>query len=74
MADAYVIEVRGLTVGIVARDGNIYRFYASLRRFHPLEGERFATPRLAEKAASRLMSKQRGYLRDHVDFELAASS
>ena len=74
MSDAYVIEVRGTTVGIVARDGNSYRFYASLRKFYRLEGERFTTPRSAEKAASRLMSTQRLYPRDQADFELATGS
>jgi hypothetical protein len=59
MPDAYVIEVKGTTVGIVARDGKSYRFYASLRSFYALEGERFATPRLAERAATTLLRRKR---------------
>ena len=59
MSDAFVIEVEGTTVGIVARDGDAYRFCASLRPFYALEGERFATPRLAERAAGALKRQRR---------------
>jgi hypothetical protein len=50
-ANAYVIEVRGQTAGIVARDGRGFRFHASAHRFNGLDGQRFGTPREAEKAA-----------------------
>jgi len=73
MPDAYVIEVQGVTVGIVARDGDAYRFYASLRLFHPLEGRRFSAPRGAEKAAAALWGKRRHALREAASLELAAA-
>jgi hypothetical protein len=73
MPDAYVIEVQGVTVGIVARDGDAYRFYASLRLFNSLEGKKFATPRLAERAAGALLRKRRGSLREAASIELAAA-
>lgn len=50
-ANAYVIEVRGQTVGIVARDEQAFRFHASVHRYNTLDGRRFNTPREAEKAA-----------------------
>jgi hypothetical protein len=54
-SNAYVIEVRGQTAGIVARDGQGFRFHASAHRFNPLDGRRFANPREAERAALRLI-------------------
>jgi hypothetical protein len=54
-ANAYVIEVRGQTAGIVARDGQGFRFHASAHRFNALDGRRFRTPREAEKAALKLI-------------------
>lgn len=50
-ANAYVIEVRGEAAGIVARDGQGFRFYACSQRFNHLEGTTFASPRDAELAA-----------------------
>jgi hypothetical protein len=54
-ANAYVVEVDGQTVGIVARDeGGFYRFHASVNRFNTLEGRSFKSPREAERAAHQL--------------------
>ncbi len=65
MSDAYIIEVRGETAGIVARDGRSFRFYASNNRYNHLEGKAFASPRDAEKAAQDL-ALTRGKPRNHV--------
>ena len=56
MSQAYVIEDRGRTAGIVARDQSGFRFYASERAFYRLEGQFFRTTRDAEKAV-RAISK-----------------
>jgi len=54
-ANAYVVEVDGQTVGIVARDeSGSYRFHASINRFNALEGRSFKSPREAERAAHQL--------------------
>jgi hypothetical protein len=54
-ANAYVVEVDGQTVGIVARDeASSYRFHASVNRFNSLEGRSFKSPREAERAAHQL--------------------
>ena len=50
-ANAYVVEVHGQTVGIVARDGQYFRFHASAHRFNALDGRRSKSPREAERAA-----------------------
>ncbi|MDQ0467242.1 hypothetical protein [Labrys wisconsinensis] len=57
-SDAYIIEVRGQTAGIVARDGRVFRFHASDHRFNPIDGMAFASPRAAEKAAHGLLAAQ----------------
>ncbi|HYC02071.1 MAG TPA: hypothetical protein VED40_02190 [Azospirillaceae bacterium] len=49
-ADAFVIEVDRRTVGIAVADGRAYRFYASDRAFHRLEGCRFPSVTAAERA------------------------
>lgn len=53
MADAYIIEVEGLTAGIVTREHGreAFTFYASDPAFYPLEGRRFAAPAGASRAA-----------------------
>jgi hypothetical protein len=66
MADAYVIEIQGSTVGIIVRqDGNphSYRFLASLDQFNDLEGKEFAGPLQAEIAARSMLNKPR---RQHI--------
>ncbi len=60
MADAYVIEVQGNTVGIIVReqqnDGE-FRFLSSLRAFNSLEGQVFSGPFQAESAARTLLKE-----------------
>ncbi len=53
MSNAYVIEVSGHTVGIVARDSRGFRFHASIHALNALDGHVFAGPGEAEKAARR---------------------
>jgi hypothetical protein len=56
MPDAYVIEISGHTVGIVARepgqDG--FKFFSSSRDFNAMEGDNFADPSAAERVARHL--------------------
>ena len=61
MPDAYVIEVSGRTVGIVARDShsNSFNFFSAAPRFDAIEGQRFSDPMAAERAA-RMLAKYGG--------------
>jgi hypothetical protein len=56
MPDAYVIEVGGHTVGIVAReqghDG--FKFFSSSRDFYVMEGGQFPDPSAAARVARHL--------------------
>ncbi|MDX2287435.1 MAG: hypothetical protein NW217_01255 [Hyphomicrobiaceae bacterium] len=56
MSDAYIIEIADETAGIVVRQAaeRSFQFHASLPRYYPLDGTRFATPREAERAALEL--------------------
>jgi len=52
----YIIEIRpaqGVTIsaGLIVRDGPGFRFFAATRAFDRLEGQIFATPKAAHKAA-----------------------
>ncbi|MFC7396313.1 hypothetical protein ACFQU1_03770 [Chelatococcus sp. GCM10030263] len=58
MYDSYLIEVAGRPAGIVARDGQRYRFHAAARPFHGLEGQIFADPVAAQRAAQRFLSSK----------------
>ncbi len=62
MSDAYIIEVADETAGIVVRQGDekSYRFHASLPRYFPLDGQRFAAPRDAERAALARFGRRSG--------------
>lgn len=53
MSHSYVIEVGDDQVGIVLRDAgeSDYRFHAALTAYQSLDGRRFASAALAEKAA-----------------------
>jgi hypothetical protein len=53
MPDAYIIQISGRTAGIVARDGRdlCFNFFAASQVFQPMEGQRFADPLAAERAA-----------------------
>jgi hypothetical protein len=56
MPDAYVIEVSGHTVGIVARENGQdgFKFFSSSRDFTAMEGGNFADPSAAERVARHL--------------------
>ena len=51
MASAHVIEVGEITAGIVVLEHGGFRFFASERAFHPLEGVLFRTTEQAVRAA-----------------------
>lgn len=53
MSDAYIIEIGDEAAGIVVRQEaeRSFQFHASLPRYFPLDGARFASPRDAERAA-----------------------
>jgi hypothetical protein len=51
MTLAHVIEVGDITAGIVVQDQGCFRFFASERACHPLEGARFRTIDHATRAA-----------------------
>ena len=58
MASAHIIEVGDRTAGIVVREHGGFRFFASERAFHPLEGALFRTIDQAARAArERLRSR-----------------
>jgi hypothetical protein len=56
MSDAYVIQVRGCTAGIVTRDaqGCGFNFFSAAPRFNVMEGQHFSDPSAAERAARKL--------------------
>ncbi len=56
MSDAYVIEVSGHTVGIVAREAGHegFKFFSSSHDFNAMEGGNFPDPSAAERAARHL--------------------
>jgi len=56
MSDAYIIEVGSQAAGIVVRDPDGFRFFASSHRFNPMEGQLFRNAREAERAAFRFLS------------------
>ena len=58
--DAYVIEVGGEAVGLVARDGRGFLFHASVPGLRMLDHRRFATPGDAERAAAAVMATPAG--------------
>jgi len=51
MASAHIVEVGGRTAGIVVCEHGGFRFFASERAFHPLEGALFRTIDQAARAA-----------------------
>lgn len=59
MSDATIIEIRGLTAGIVARTPRGFAFYAATGPFYALEKRLFRSPRHAEKAALTLLDLRR---------------
>ena len=53
MSQSYIIEVGDDQIGLVLRDTgeSEFRFHAALPAYQPLDGRRFASAALAEKAA-----------------------
>lgn len=51
----YVIELAGKAAGLVVKDGNRYRFYASEPTFAHLERTLYQSPAEAEDACRRLL-------------------
>jgi len=56
MPDSYIIEVNSQAAGIVVRNAEGYRFFASSHRFDRLEGRLFRNAGEAERAACRLLN------------------
>ena len=54
MSDTYIIEVSSQAAGIVVRNPDGFRFFASSHRFNALEGQLFRNAREAERAALEL--------------------
>jgi len=74
MPDAYVIQVSGRTAGIVARDGrdHCFNFFAASHLFEAMEGQSFADPLAAERAA-RYLAKHGNRPRRGDDISTAAN-
>jgi len=53
-ATGYVIELAGEAAGLVVKEGNRFRFYASAKNFSGLERTVFRSPAEAEDACRRL--------------------
>jgi hypothetical protein len=56
MSDTFIIEVGSQAAGIVVRNPDGYRFFASSHRFNAMEGQLFRNAREAEHAATQLAS------------------
>jgi hypothetical protein len=64
MSQAFIVEVFGCIVGILAKERNRFRFHASNPAMKSLEGQTFKTPREAELAAERIAASK---LTRHID-------
>ena len=53
MSDAYTIEVQSMTVGLVVRERDQFRFFSANAAFAELDGLVFRNPAEAETAAVR---------------------
>ena len=54
MTDAFIIETSTITAGIVAAQGQGFRFYASHPSMSSLDGQIFVSPKAAQRAAEEL--------------------
>lgn len=61
---AYVIETGEAAAGVIVRQGDGYRFFASDAQFGLLDGSVFKSPKAAQKAADLMY---RAASRDHAD-------
>jgi hypothetical protein len=51
MSQAYIIEVRSRSAGVVVRQGNAFCFHAATDQFNALHGKTFKSPQRAHQAA-----------------------
>ena len=65
MSDVYLIEVRDLAVGLVARDqeSGSYRFHAAVPEAYSIDGELYPTPDHARRAARMALGRPRSVTR-----------
>ncbi|MFT4096726.1 MAG: hypothetical protein QM651_06350 [Rhodoblastus sp.] len=59
-ADAFIIEIRNRTAGLVASDGREFCFFAAERAFASLDGHVFRSARQAERAVRGLAASRSG--------------
>lgn len=59
MSHAYIIEFDEIAAGIIAPDGQGFRFHHADRSFTALEGRNFASYQQAERAARALLARLR---------------
>lgn len=57
MSHAYIIEFDEIAAGIIAPDGQGFRFHHADRIFTALEGRRFSSYQQAERAARALLAR-----------------
>jgi hypothetical protein len=50
-ATAFIIEAGDIAAGVVVREGRRYRFFSAHADFRTLDGQSYASPRAAQKAA-----------------------
>jgi hypothetical protein len=76
MYDTYIIETRKGAAGIVVRDGDGFRFFAATHDFNGLEGQVFSTPKEAEAAALRHITRVsvKTKMPDRIDLSMQWSS
>ena len=67
MSEGYVVEIEDETIGIVVRQEGerCFRFHASAREFHALDGSVHASPLAAQRAAMSLVAERRRGKRQH---------
>jgi len=58
MSNAFIIEIDDLEAGILVSEGTAYRFHAATDRFFGLQGQHFAGPASAERAARDLLRRR----------------
>jgi hypothetical protein len=66
MSQAFVVEVFGRTAGILAREGDCFRFSASSPAMKVLDGQLFKSQRDAELAAEKIAAVRLAHLPDKL--------
>jgi hypothetical protein len=56
---AFIIETGGVAAGVVVREGRKYRFFSASSEFQTLDGQDYASPRAAQKAADLVADRGR---------------